>query len=146
MKENNPKLYYTIWFATMLPLLTLYVYSLFQNNILTLVLTVLVAAGIWILHRKWPFTQHNKVTRFKWLAKILNDICNFYDDPIDMVKEWAHCHPLLFGYQLNISFMMRHRETTWNIIRRADGGWTNCDPEDYDAPPKGDEVNEAVNL
>ena len=56
---------------------------------------------------------------------------NLIDDPVDMVKEWLHGHPLPFGYELNISFMMQNRATTWDIIRkRIPGGYPNSDPQD----------------
>ena len=59
----------------------------------------------------------------------LKKLINMVDDPVDAVKEWLHCHPLPFGYQLNISFMMQNRRTTWDIIRKR-GRYDNCDPED----------------
>lgn len=64
-------------------------------------------------------------TRQGWLR----DWEDWIDDPIDFIKEWLHCHKLPFGYQLNISFLMNHRETTWDVIRK-DGDYDNCDPED----------------
>lgn len=59
----------------------------------------------------------------------LKNVENFFDDPIDAFKEWLHCHKLPFGYQLNISFLMQNRTTTWDIIRKQ-GKYENCDPED----------------
>jgi len=76
----------------------------------------------------WPFfflVKGWQWTRSGWLR----DWEDFVDDPVDDLKEWLHCHPLLFGYQLNISFLMQHRKTTWDIIRK-DGDYENCDPED----------------
>ncbi len=64
-------------------------------------------------------------TRSGWLREWED----YIDDPIDFIKEWLHCHKLPFGYQLNISFLMIHRETTWDVIRK-DGDYDNCDPED----------------
>lgn len=61
--------------------------------------------------------------------KSIKGFSNILDDVIDMFKEWLHCHPLPFGYQLNISFMMMNRKTTWDIIRKQ-GKYDNCDPED----------------
>lgn len=55
---------------------------------------------------------------------------NYIDDPIDFLKEMTHCGRLPFGYQLNISFLMKYREITWDIIRKQ-GAYDNCDPEDY---------------
>ncbi len=71
-------------------------------------------------------------TRRGWLR----DLENYIDDPIDWCKEWLHCRSLPFNLQLNISFLMQNRTTTWNIIR-PDRMYDNCDPEDwkdYDEP------------
>lgn len=62
-------------------------------------------------------------TRNGWLREWED----YIDDPIDFVKEYLHCAPLPFGYHLNISFLMRNRATTWNIITK---GLVDCDPED----------------
>jgi len=60
----------------------------------------------------------------------INRFEDFVDDPIDAAKEWLHCHDLPFGYQLNISIIMKNREPkTWDIIRKR-GIYPNCDPED----------------
>jgi len=70
-------------------------------------------------------------TRDGWLR----DWENYIDDPIDFVKEWLHCRKIpLINYQINISFLMNHRETTWDVIRKH-GEYDNCDPED-----KGDNM------
>ena len=62
----------------------------------------------------------------KWLRWIINRI----DDPFDAVLQWLHCHRIPFtGYQLNLSCLMKNRQTTWDIIRPA-GNYSNCDPED----------------
>lgn len=58
------------------------------------------------------------------------DFVNLVDDPFDNFKEWLHCMNLPFGYQLNISFIMKNRKVTWDIIRKK-GYYENCDPEDY---------------
>ena len=63
---------------------------------------------------------------FGWYFR---NFINLIDDPVDAVKEWLHCHKLPFGYQLNISFLMRNRPTTWDIIRKHKW-YDNCDPED----------------
>lgn len=56
---------------------------------------------------------------------------NIIDGPVDWVKEALHGMRLPFGYELNISFAMRNRPTTWDIIRkRIPGGYPNSDPED----------------
>lgn len=64
-------------------------------------------------------------TRKGWLR----DLENWIDDPVDWLKEWLHCAKLPFGLQLNISFLMQNRRTTWDIIR-LQGTYDNCDPED----------------
>lgn len=65
-------------------------------------------------------------TRDGWLR----DWEDWIDDPFDYVKEWLHCHKIPFtNYQINISFLMNHRKTTWDIIRKH-GEYDNCDPED----------------
>lgn len=61
-----------------------------------------------------------------WRARNLE---NIFDDPIDWVKERLHGMHLPFGYELNISFMMKNRPTTWDIIRKR-GDYPNEDPED----------------
>ena len=65
-------------------------------------------------------------TRKGWLR----DLENWIDDPVDWLKEWLHCHRIPgTTYQINISFLMQNRETTWDIIRQAHW-YPNCDPED----------------
>jgi len=54
---------------------------------------------------------------------------NIVDTPIDYVKEKLHGMHLPFGYELNISFLMMNRPTTWDIIRKQ-GNYPNSDPED----------------
>lgn len=54
---------------------------------------------------------------------------NIIDTPVDYVKEKLHGMKLPFGYELNISFMMMNRPTTWDIIRKQ-GDYPNDDPED----------------
>jgi hypothetical protein len=61
---------------------------------------------------------------FKWFG-------NRIDDPIDAIKEWLHCRKIPWiNYQLNISFLMKNRTTSWDIIRKHHHGYLNCDPED----------------
>ena len=65
----------------------------------------------------------------KWLRWWGNRV----DNLPDAVKEWLHCHRLPFGYQLNISVIMKNRKPkTWDIIRKW-GYYKNCDPEDLSA-------------
>ncbi len=65
-------------------------------------------------------------TRSGWLR----DWEDYIDDPVDFVKEWLHCRRIPFtNYQINISFLFQHRETTWDIIRKHKW-YDNCDPED----------------
>lgn len=65
-----------------------------------------------------------------WDWRIRN-LENIFDDPIDAVKEKLHGMHLPFGYELNISFMMKNRPTTWDIIRKR-GDYSNEDPEDLE--------------
>jgi hypothetical protein len=70
-------------------------------------------------------------TRKGWLR----DLENWIDDPVDFVKEWWHCRHIAWGYQLNISFLMQNRKTTWDIIRKMPKPgvqYANCDPEDME--------------
>jgi hypothetical protein len=64
------------------------------------------------------------------IPNTIKDFINIIDGPVDKIKEKIHCMNLPFGYQLNISFLMRNRKTTWDIIRKQ-GRYENCDPEDY---------------
>jgi hypothetical protein len=69
---------------------------------------------------------------FGWYVR---NFLNLIDDPVDKIKEKLHCHALPFGRQLNISFLMQNRKTTWDIIRRQ-GHYDNCDPEDLSEIPQ----------
>ena len=65
------------------------------------------------------------------LIHAVTDFINIIDGPVDKVKEWIHCHKIPFiNYQINISFIMMNRKTTWNIIRKHQK-YDNCDPEDF---------------
>ena len=64
----------------------------------------------------------------------LRNLENIVDDPIDRLKERLHGMHLPFGYELNISFLMKNRPTTWDIIRRR-GDYPNEDPEDLPQRP-----------
>ena len=81
---------------------------------------------IWCLVT-WDFSQDSKP---KWLRWWGNRVDNFPDQ----FKEWVHCHPLPGNRQINISFLMKNRETYGKLIRPdrdPDGNcWSNCDPED----------------
>ena len=91
----------------------------------------------WWYWASWPFLALGFVLTFPvaywfvgrdkgtWLRRWEDWI----DDPVDYVKELLHCHRLPFGYQLNISFLMQNRKTTWDVIRKQ-GEYDNCDPED----------------
>jgi hypothetical protein len=72
----------------------------------------------------------NNIRRFgvRWF---LRNLVNLVDDYPDWVKEKLHGMKLPFGYELNISFFMRNRPTTWNIIRKQ-GDYFNDDPEDLE--------------
>jgi hypothetical protein len=64
---------------------------------------------------------------------------NRVDNLPDQVKEWLHCHRIPWtNYQLNISFLMKNRTTTWDIIRKH-GCYPNCDPEDCACQDDGKE-------
>jgi hypothetical protein len=67
--------------------------------------------------------------RRDWFFKYANDWLNIIDDYPDWVKEKLHGMHLPFGYELNISFLMVNRKTTWDIIRKQ-GDYDNSDPED----------------
>jgi len=54
---------------------------------------------------------------------------NLIDDYPDYIKERMHGAHLPFGLELNISFLMKNRKTTWDIIRKR-GDYPNEDPED----------------
>jgi hypothetical protein len=65
--------------------------------------------------------------RPKWLRWWTNRV----DNIVDQGKEWLHCRKIPFtNKQINISFMMKNRTTTWDIIREHKK-WSNCDPEDF---------------
>jgi hypothetical protein len=70
-----------------------------------------------------------KVWKENGAGKWFGDLENLIDDPIDWVKEKIHGIHLPFGYELNISFAMCNRKTTWDIIRKQ-GDYENSDPED----------------
>lgn len=97
------------------------VYQLFHNykiSAMILLFWLLVIIPYWIIFRE------------KNYFSAIRDFTNILDTPIDYVKELFHCSKLPFGYQLNISFIMKNRRTTWDIIRKQ-GYYDNCDPQDY---------------
>jgi hypothetical protein len=69
--------------------------------------------------------EEGRFENWKWMK----DWVNIFDDYPDYVKEKLHGMHLPFGYELNISFLMMNRETTWDIIRKQ-GDYDNSDPED----------------
>lgn len=75
----------------------------------------------------WPIAcliKGYEWTRDGWLR----DWEDYIDDPIDFGKEFFHCRKIPYTkYQINISFIMAHRETTWDVIRK-DGEYNNCNP------------------
>lgn len=74
--------------------------------------------GYWVVFGKRDFIH------------AVTDFINIIDGPVDKVKEWIHCHKIPFiNYQINISFIMMNRKTTWDIIRKHKK-YPNCDPED----------------
>jgi hypothetical protein len=73
----------------------------------------------------WDNVKKNGVWWF------VRNVENLIDDPIDWVKEKLHGMHLPFGLELNISFFMANRTTTWDIIRKQ-GDYLNSDPEDLE--------------
>jgi hypothetical protein len=86
---------------------------------------LLVYLGFWVIFFILYWLLFEKET----IGHVFRDFINVIDDPIDELKEYLHCMPLPFGYQLNISFLMSNRKTTWDIIRKQ-GVYENCDPAD----------------
>jgi len=83
--------------------------------------------GAWCLFT-WDFSQDSKPKWLRWWG-------NRVDNLPDQLKEFIHCHDIPWtDKQINISFMMKNRETYGKIIRPRrdpDGNcWSNCDPED----------------
>lgn len=93
----------------------------------------------WWYWASWPFLTVGFCAVFPFFLIIrgysgtrkgfIRDWENWIDDPVDWLKEWLHCHSLPFNRQLNISFLMQNRETTWDVVRKH-GHYSNCDPED----------------
>ena len=85
----------------------------------------------------WPFMTAGFILTFPvayWFVgrdtgTWLRDWEDYIDDPIDWCKEALHGLKLPFGYELNISFLMMNRDTSWDVIRKQ-GDWPNKDPED----------------
>lgn len=77
------------------------------------------------IRRQFEEGRFEKVGFWKWMK----DWVNIFDDYPDYIKEKLHGMHLPFGYELNISFLMMNRETTWDIIRKQ-GDYDNSDPED----------------
>lgn len=107
---------------------------LFYVSIVLLISTLLVGAWskstILILFWVAAFFAYWVLFQKESFSHAFRDFINLIDGPIDWIKEWIHCRKIPFtNYQINISFLMRNRETTWDIIRRH-GNYPNCDPED----------------
>jgi hypothetical protein len=86
--------------------------------------------------KTWPEFKEDFIEAFSWTnikrfgwGWFFKKVENLLDDPIDYVKEALHGMHLPCGYELNISFLMRNRETSWDIIRKQ-GSYSNEDPED----------------
>lgn len=73
----------------------------------------------------WSF----KVWKRDGFVEWIKDFENLFDDYPDWVKEKIHGMHIPFGYEINISFLMKNRKTTWDIIRKQ-GDYENSDPED----------------
>jgi len=84
---------------------------------------ILTLGFILVFPFAYPFVGRNTGS---WLR----DWEDYIDDPFDWLKEKLHGMKLPFGYELNISFLMMNRETTWDIIRKQ-ANWSNEDPEDF---------------
>jgi len=83
------------------------------------VIWIAIIMGYWVVFGKRDFIH------------AIKDFINIIDGPVDKVKEWIHCHKIPFiNYQINISFIMMNRKTTWDIIRKHQK-YDNCDPEDF---------------
>lgn len=88
--------------------------------------------------KTWKEFKHDAAEVFSWgniqqygWWWFVRNIGNLIDDPIDWVKEKVHGAHLPFGLEINISFFMANRETTWDIIRKQ-GDYPNSDPEDLE--------------
>jgi hypothetical protein len=105
--------------------------SIFTGSMILTILWSIFGSIIWFLPLIYFIVFWSSFGFFYcWIfEKSVKGFSNILDDVIDMFKEWLHCHPLPFGYQLNISFMMMNRKTTWDIIRKQ-GKYDNCDPDD----------------
>jgi len=78
-----------------------------------------------------------KIDQPKWLRWWGNRTDNLWDQ----LKEWVHCHKIPFtNKQINISFMMKNRDTYGKYIR-PHANYCNCDPEDYDPKLEDEECN-----
>ena len=70
-----------------------------------------------------------KLIKKKGIGWFWRNFQNLIDDYPDYIKERMHGAHLPFGLELNISFLMKNRKTTWDIIRKR-GDYPNEDPED----------------
>jgi hypothetical protein len=99
----------------------------YDKNFFLNVIWTLTAPLFWIV--KLATSGMDK--RPKWVRWWGNRVDNLWDAG----KEWVHCRKIPFtNKQINISFMMKNRETYGKLIRPMrdpDGNcWSNCDPED----------------
>jgi|GEM_PF-2883366 len=95
----------------------------------------IVMRNYWVILWVFLFWMFIILVPYKFLFKkkdiehAFNDFFNIVDGPIDKIKEKIHGAHLPFGYEINISFLMKNRKTTWNIIRKQ-GNYCNEDIED----------------
>lgn len=90
----------------------------------------LISGIVWLpIYIVYEILERLNVTKKpKWVKWWGNRV----DNLPDALMEWLHCHKIPFtNKQLNISFLMKNRTTTWDIIREHKP-WPNCDPEDFD--------------
>ena len=98
----------------------------YDKNIFLNIFWTITAPPYWIVHLA-TFWMDERPKWIRWWG-------NRTDNLWDQFKEWVHCHKLPGNKQINISFMMKNRETYGKLIRPdrdPDGNcWSNCDPED----------------
>jgi hypothetical protein len=99
----------------------------YDTNFFMNIMWTITTPALWIIE----LTTIGMDKRPKWIRWWHNRTDNLWDQ----IKEWVHCHKIPFtNKQINISFMMKNRETYGKFIRpmRDDAGkcWSNCDPDD----------------
>jgi hypothetical protein len=106
--------------------IAVFIVLLFMGKWLLAIAIPAIWFGLFLMY--WKLLPHRKDEEF---AEAFNHFINIVDGPFDKFKEWLHCHKIPFtNYQLNISFFMKNRTTSWDIIRKHKK-WANCDPEDF---------------